>query len=659
MSISLDAGVCHANYMGTALPISWAPLNVEQMVIPSPSFNGSPMDSSSHLNDHPDLPTYIKPIPRWMDANDAEYLRKKGVLNIPDADLIQACLQGYAEHIHPVYPLLDLAEVESIVKGAAQDGKLSLLLLHAITFAGCTWADLKLIRKLGFYKRREFRLCMYKRLRLLYDLDYEDDRLCVIQSLVLMTFWWKGIDEGKDAWHYLGIALSLARTIDLHLPVHDSSVSLDMKRLRRRIWWSLVTREVMGCFGLSRAPRIAGSQFKVSMLRMDDFEDFGQIPSATPFVNTQTAAQRERFARLCIEHAKLGQIFHRILIEACSEERAGRTTVLYSSQQIDGSEGVTHRKQLDFEYLHECEEELKSWRNALPDGFWHHGPLASNLTNWEKAEAAFKGLLAALYHTAVVTLHRPQMLPDPSDVTSAQPSERQKASRMKLRRAAHAITKVLMDFFQADLILSLSATCITCLIPASINHVFDCFSAALDIRNEAMQSLDQCKAILHDFSEQQYAPSWVLETLDHIMQNLRKHQPSNSDLRKRPMESAAPARYGHGDITLSSAGIDASRALIIPGHPISPSPTTISVGTSDLPTQLSTDTASLSPTALSLPPGRSELDLLMLQSESGGPQIYFPPQGIQQPSSPSLSNAGFLDQLLLDFTWYNDNLLGT
>jgi hypothetical protein len=51
---------------------------------------------------------------------------------------------------------------------------------------------------------------------LLYDFDYESDRLILIQALLLMIYWYETPDDQKDTWHWMGMAISLAYTIGLH-----------------------------------------------------------------------------------------------------------------------------------------------------------------------------------------------------------------------------------------------------------------------------------------------------------------------------------------------------------------------------------------------------------------------------------------------------------
>ena len=366
---------------------------------------------------------------------------------------------------------------------------------------------------------------MHKKIRLLYDADYEEDKFCLVQSLVLWSFWWKGTNNAKDSMHFLATAQSVARTIDLHKSGSDLSMNSALQSLRRRVWWSLVIRDTIGSFGLSRAPKIKDTDHGVPMLRLDDFDLQDQESEVSLPVFTQTGAQKRLFARICIEHARLVQIFCKILNEACPEGGAGRSAGLFTSQQMEGSNDMSSRSQLNIEYLNACEEELMSWRQTLPEELWHKGPLLFSPAEWDKAELALKGYLSMMFYTAVMTLHRPQML------TTAERTG-QDLSRATVRYAAQEITAIGLDFFKADLVTTLSASCISCLIPASINHVFDMFSDNATIRSGASQRLDQCKFILQGFSEQQFAASWVVGTLDHILD--RAQQKNKSILSSGP-----------------------------------------------------------------------------------------------------------------------------
>jgi len=131
-------------------------------------------------------------------------------------------------------------------------------------------------------------------------------------------------------------------------------------------------------------------------------------------------------------------------------------------------------------------------------------------------------------------------------------------SRAMVRFAARQITEIAMDFYEEDLVESLGATSITCLVLASITHLFDMISDDPTIRSEAHQRLVQCKAIFHAFSEQQFGGAWALHVIEYISNRLNRDRINNSkDLSasNSPRISAAGRNIADigGNTTLSGA----------------------------------------------------------------------------------------------------------
>jgi Fungal specific transcription factor domain. len=108
--------------------------------------------------------------------------------------------------------------------------------------------------------------------QLLYDFDYEVDRISLVQSLLLMTYWYETPDDQKDTWHWMGVSLSLAHTIGLHRDPGNSGMDLRRQRLWKRIWWSTYTRDRLIALGMRRPMRIKDDDCDVPMLTLDDFE---------------------------------------------------------------------------------------------------------------------------------------------------------------------------------------------------------------------------------------------------------------------------------------------------------------------------------------------------------------------------------------------------
>ncbi|KIW38524.1 uncharacterized protein PV06_09480 [Exophiala oligosperma] len=509
----------------------------------------TPMSYSYNTSRSPNLPDYVRPLPPSLESDDIEYLQKKGAFTLPDRPLMEECLRCYTLYIHPLYPTVDIVEVQSTInRGGEGHQLLSLLLLQALIFAGSMWADVRLVRNAGFLTRKAFRQSWHRKIRLLYDMDYEEDRICLVQSLLLWAFWWRGTNERKDSWHWIGVAYSIARTVDLpqEPPVAGvdggSPTAHQQRKHRRRLWWALHTREVISSIGMSRAPRIKPIDHNVAMLCLQDFnldDDEGEGTPQTSLMGLPPPSkeQGQALARVTVEFTKLIDIFGRILAAACPENAAGRTAVLYSAQQMEGSNHVASKRQLNIEDLNVCEQELMAWRQQLGEDLWWQVGCVLPFDPpppWHKAELCHRGLLAMLYHLALMTIHRPQMLPaeasSPTTTTGTTTSPRgtntaeqyrKDTSRAIVRSCAQEITKIAMDFFRADLITFLSATVVSCLMPASIHHVFDTFSEDIKLRAEANRRLEECRVMLHSLSEQQFASAWILQTIDHIIGRIK------------------------------------------------------------------------------------------------------------------------------------------
>ena len=403
-----------------------------------------------------------------MDPNDVEYLRVKGALVVPESNLTSACLRAFFQHVQPMFPIVDSSKILSIVKGTDPNKeKLSLLLFHTLIFVGSTWVDVRLVRRTGALSRKSFRQSIHQKIRLLYAADYEVDRLCLIQTFVLCTFWWEGPNETKDAWHRTGIALSLARTIDLHRssPALGRTSSETERRLRKRLWWVLIARDIISCFGLSRFPRISDTDYDVPML---EIEDFDLTSESWEDGDTVSISRQRASAQLCIAFLKLICIFGKIFRAAYPEGLAGKTAILFSSQQIEGTDQTSCKiDQPTVDRLRTYERDLQSWRrDQVPQELWHTGPLPFKIAESERADLAHRGLLSALYHTSLLVLHRPMVSLSNQATTTASSELIGDQARNAVRTAAREITKIAMDFFVADLVDALSATVISCLIPA-------------------------------------------------------------------------------------------------------------------------------------------------------------------------------------------------
>jgi hypothetical protein len=94
----------------------------------------------------------------------------------------------------------------------------------------------------------------------LYDAQVETDKTTIIQSVLLLGYYYIDLEDLDGSWHWLGVAISLCHGIGLHrdagwqrLPRSPFSVS--QYAVWRRIWWCCYCREAWLALGLGRPMR--------------------------------------------------------------------------------------------------------------------------------------------------------------------------------------------------------------------------------------------------------------------------------------------------------------------------------------------------------------------------------------------------------------------
>lgn len=97
----------------------------------------------------------------------------------------------------------------------------------------------------------------------LYDAEYEQNKITLIQAVLLMGFWYADTEDRTGPWHWNGVAISLCQTIGLHRDPNPSSSSNHIKsisavdrRLWQQLWWCCFYRETWFSAGMGRPMRI-------------------------------------------------------------------------------------------------------------------------------------------------------------------------------------------------------------------------------------------------------------------------------------------------------------------------------------------------------------------------------------------------------------------
>jgi hypothetical protein len=352
-------------------------------------------------------------------------------------------------------------------------------------------------------------------LQVLYDFDYEIDRVALVQSLLLMTYWYETPDDQKDTWHWMGVAISLAHTIGLHRNPEKSNMEPSKKKLWKRIWWSCFMRDRLVALGMRRPTRVKDEDYDVPMLTEEDFE-IGPLSDNITIIPRDCTLVREvesqrQLAQMCIAKAKLCLCISHVL--------TAQYSVLVKAQGMQGQEGNTRSsvmlfpKKLDqTDEVKRCDEELSTWIEELPECCHYSDELGSG--NSGPPVFVQRSLLHMVYFTTLSALHRPQVLPSASSAQPDKCRELQDLSRKKVREASKEITRISRDLHQRGLEKYLPTTGVTVLLPAIIIHLLDIKANNDEARQAAMDGFCQCMLVLEKLRDNYASADFATQFLE-------------------------------------------------------------------------------------------------------------------------------------------------
>ncbi|KAJ6002538.1 fungal-specific transcription factor domain-containing protein [Penicillium sp. IBT 35674x] len=495
--------------------------DVPQEECPSASAQMAPIHSfQAATNKHSQhLPVYIKPLAPHILADDIEYLAKKGALSIPDDELRNELLRLYIKLVHPSMPILDVSQFVTPIIKADGSNPVSLLLFQAVMFVSISFIDIDILRCRGYTGRKSARKRFFNRVRLLYGLDCETDRLALLQSLLFMTFWYDAPADEKDTWHWMGVSLSLAQVMGIHRNPENLKISPMAKRLRIRLWWSCFMRDKLLALGIRRPARIRPDESNVPMLTLDDF-DTGPVSdevrtllgaSALP----QSTDQQRKLSLTCIELAKLCICIGHILLSQYSVvENDPVNSKYFTSVMVFPRKTDEQSNELE-----KCDDELSEWHGGL-DPCSRYTPYVSGSS--QKEEEADKiirlhqSTLHMIYLTALGVLHRPQVVRASSNAVAG--GNTKILSRQKVTDAAIQITQLAYDMQRQNQLRYLSTSSIPAFISAALIHLFEIRSTQEDVRNLSIGRFFQCVHVLHQLQEMYASADYAVYFLQSVIQ---------------------------------------------------------------------------------------------------------------------------------------------
>ncbi|KAJ5158890.1 Transcription factor [Penicillium coprophilum] len=220
--------------------------------------------------------------PTHIDQGTIDFLRYKGVFNLPTPAVCEMIIRTYFHYVHPFFPVVDARSFLDIFENARND--LSLHLLWSMFLAAANFADDSTLRAGNFSSRKAMKRTTYMRAKALYDTEYERRKITLIQAVLLMGFWYSDTEDRTGSWHWNGVAIGLCQTIGLHRQPdssrkHSKAISMSDVGLWRQIWWSCFYREAWFSAGMGRPMRINLADCSTPM---PDRNDSGSLLAGIP-----------------------------------------------------------------------------------------------------------------------------------------------------------------------------------------------------------------------------------------------------------------------------------------------------------------------------------------------------------------------------------------
>ena len=315
-------------------------------------------------------------------------------------------------------PIVDLEDILGAIDGKKEAPKISLTLFQAIMFAGTAFVDLQLLLNAGYSDRRSARGDYFQKVKVLYDFDWDVDRIPLIQSLLLGNYWYVSENDQKDPWHWLGVCISLATSIGVNQVVTYSKKDSKTCRLWRRLWWTCVLRDRIITASMRRPMRLKDEEINLSPLTLSDFETqpiTTDIPALRdcPFI-TDTAI-RKNLAQICIANICIclciGRIMKSLYHLRVFGGSTAEATMLYKPRM----------SQIDPEQITVLQDDLDHWCKDLPNSCLLLSTASSHVHDNSTENVLFlhKAFLRMTYLMAIETLNRPQVLLGTTSTVSA------------------------------------------------------------------------------------------------------------------------------------------------------------------------------------------------------------------------------------------------
>ncbi|KAJ5735782.1 uncharacterized protein N7483_000907 [Penicillium malachiteum] len=437
-----------------------------------------------------------------LQPHEVEYIHKEGGFSPLPTDVCDELIRCYFHHVHFFLPVIEAsAFIQEYMNNGSQ--KINQLLFWSMLLAATNFVDANILQRAGFASRKAMKKAMYKRAKAFYDVDRSADKLVLIQSVLLMSFWYTDAQDHTGASHWIGIAITLAQGIGLHrnpnsqVRGNSQIASEERQRLARRLWWTCVVRDRWVSLAKGRPMRIHDEDCDAPFPWSDDVSHELQLLSAET---------RQRFippdvhylAGMWVQLVKTSSVLGRILRAHYRLKAPPPRT-----QEVD-----------------ELVAELLECQPSPPTAMYDVSEIAR----------VHEYHLQIFYQASVTVLYRPYVLNAPASFPEQSTPAWQKSAQNRAREAASATNSTLEKIIELDVVKSIKPMFITSLIPAMQIHLFDCKSDSQLQAHLAKNRLNLCLLFLDNLRDTYWSAGVMYRLFDRAQTILTSRNTTNHQM---------------------------------------------------------------------------------------------------------------------------------
>ncbi|PGH23918.1 hypothetical protein AJ80_01980 [Polytolypa hystricis UAMH7299] len=463
--------------------------------------------------------------------DDITFLESQGCLHVPPIPVLNDLVTQYFRHVHPTIPLLNEGRFWATYTeqpGDFPDGfeTLSLFLFQAMLVASCPFISQDSIRNAGFTSHRQARSVWYRRAKLLFDLDIEDDALAVVQGALLLTYSCSTILCGnRDSSYWLSVAVQLAKANGFHEHEIASDPMPSAPLSHKKAWQCCLNRDRILSLAARRPLQITPAQYAYSkvLLCLEDFGD--DFSHSLVYSNETKRVLSEVFLAVC----QLTLVITEALMTLYPQDGKPVAKILDVDAEQYRNQVATNRR-----YQSEIDLWMMTVRARLP----------VTVDNTHESVTLYVNLMHIYYHSATVALaHRAIFLAEsPAAYASVDRRIYLAESRDSIQRASSSIAKSFNRLLKLKLVTFLPFNTVGYIVFPLILHSLNIKLASHALQLAAEKSeldifLETMKLLGSRFDNTEYVLQFVTKGIQ-CFKNMFPHETGVTNKRSAGSETA-------------------------------------------------------------------------------------------------------------------------